>query len=64
MAQNVASAIQAAGVPVDVVAQAADLSVPEMNARLSGAADFTSTDLVKVGGFLRIRESVFMEAAA
>ena len=64
VAQNVSDAIVAAAVPASVVAQAADLTVLEFNARLAGVTDFNSTELVKVGGFLRIRPSEFLGAAA
>ena len=63
VAQSVSAAIEAAGVSTSVVAQAADLTVPALEARLVGDVEFNVTDLVKVGGFLRIRPQQFLGAA-
>lgn len=63
VAQSVSAAIEAAGVSTSVVAQAADLTVPALEARLVGDVEFNVTDLVKVGGFLRIRPQKFLGAA-
>ena len=64
VSQNVSGAITASGLSIPSVAQAADLTVSELTARLTGAADFNITELVQVGGFLRIRPSEFLGEAA
>ena len=64
VAQNVSDAIAAAGVSPSVVAQAADLTVPALKARLVGDVEFNVPELVLVGGFLRIRPSAFLGAVA
>lgn len=64
VSQNVSGAIAAAGFPISVVAEAADLTSAELQARLDGVAEFNTAELVMVGGFLRIRPSSFMGVAA
>ena len=64
VAQNVSDAIAAAELSPSVVAEAADLTLPELEARLVGDVDFNVPELVRVGGFLRIRPSAFMEEVA
>ena len=64
VAQHVYDAIQASGVPADFVAEAADLTPEDLKARLAGDVDFDLPELVKVGGFLHIRPSAFLNGAA
>ena len=47
--------------PLTTVAQAADMQEVDLNARLQGDEDFTVNDLLRVGGFLRVRPAAFME---
>lgn len=57
-------AISEAGSDVHSVAQAADITTPELEDRLSGRVDFELDVLVRVGGFLRTPVTRFMEEAA
>lgn len=63
VAQRVSDAIVRGGVPVSYVAEAADLTIPEFKARLIGDVDFNTQELVRVGGFLHIRPSAFLNGA-
>lgn len=64
IARRVVLAIREAGSDVLSVAQAADITIPELEDRLSGRVDFQLDELVRVGGFLRIPATRFMEVAA
>ncbi|GAA4774302.1 hypothetical protein GCM10023351_18370 [Microbacterium gilvum] len=57
-------AISEAGSDVHSVAQAADITDLELLDCLNGRADFQLGVLVRVGGFLRIPVTRFMEEAA
>lgn len=64
IARRVNLAISEAGVGAISVAQAADITTSELEDRLEGRADFLPVELVRVGGFLRIPATRFMEVAA
>lgn len=64
IARRVTLAIREAGSDVHSVAQAADITTVEMEDRLNGRADFHPDELVRVGGFLRIPVTRFVEVAA
>lgn len=64
IARNVAAAIAAAGLPVPVVAQAADITTLQLTDRLTGRVEFQYDELVRVGGFLRLPDHRFLEEAA
>lgn len=53
-----------AGVDVHSVAQAADITTPDLEDRLAGRVEFEIGELVHVGGFLRIPVTRFIEEAA
>lgn len=53
-----------AGSDVRSVSQAADITIPEFEDRLSGRVDFELDELVRVGGFLHVPVTRFMEVAA
>lgn len=64
IARRVSVAISNAGSDIPTVAQAADITTSELEARLEGRAEFQIDELVHVGGFLRIPVTRFMEEAA
>lgn len=64
IARRVDLAISEAGLDLNTVAQAADITTPELEDRLSGRVDFQLDELVRVGGFLRTPATRFMEEAA
>jgi hypothetical protein len=64
ISRRVSLAIREAGSDVQSVAQAADITMPEFEDRLNGRVDFELDVLVRVGGFLRIPVTRFMEVAA
>lgn len=64
IARRVNSAIRDAGVDATTVAQAADITTHDLNDRLTGRVDFQIDELVRVGGFLRIPATRFMEVTA
>jgi hypothetical protein len=64
IARRVNLAISEAGLDVHSVAQAADITTVELVDRLHGRVDFQLDELVRVGGFLRIPVTRFMEVAA
>ncbi|MGO3884709.1 MAG: hypothetical protein ACTJHU_00295 [Mycetocola sp.] len=53
-----------AGIDVPIVAEAADMTTSELEDRLFGRTPFDLSELVKVGGFLRIPAYKFLEVAA
>ncbi|GAA1148635.1 hypothetical protein GCM10009651_36520 [Microbacterium natoriense] len=53
-----------AGSDVRSVSQAADITTDEFEDRLSGRVDFELDVLVRVGGFLHVPVTRFMEVAA
>ena len=63
LARRVSLAIREAGADVRIVAEAADITVAELEDRLSGRVEFQLSEICGVGGFLRIPVSRFMEAA-
>lgn len=64
IARRVNLAISEAGSDVHSVAQAADITTSELEDRLNGRVDFQLDELVRVGGFLRVPVTRFMEVAA
>lgn len=64
IARRVNLAIREAGSDVHSVAQAADITDNELEARLDGRVVFQPDELVRVGGFLRISVTRFIEEAA
>lgn len=64
VADNVSAAIAAHPATLATVAHAADIDQDDLSARLHGGAALTVNDLIRVGGFLRIRPARFMEGAA
>lgn len=64
IARRVDLAISEAGFDLNTVAQAADITTPQLEDRLSGRVDFQLDELVRVGGFLRTPVTRFMEEAA
>lgn len=64
-AANVKLAASAAGATPATLAQATDMPLPEMDARLSGRTPFTISELVRAGGFLHVpADSLLAEVAA
>lgn len=64
IARRVNLAISEAGSDVHSVAQAADITTPEFQDRLSGRVDFELGLLVRVGGFLHVPVTHFTKEAA
>lgn len=64
IARRVSLAMSEAGSDVRSVSQAADITIPELEDRLSGRVDFELDELVRVGGFLHVPVTRFMEVAA
>lgn len=64
IARRVTLAMSEAGSDATSVAQAADITISELEDRLSGRVSFEPDELVRVGGFLRIPVTRFMEVAA
>lgn len=64
IARRVALAIREAGFDASSVARAADIATVELVDRLQGRVDFQLDELVRVGGFLRIPVTRFVEVAA
>lgn len=64
IARRVNLAISEAGSDANSVAQAADITISELNDRLSGRAEFQPDELVRVGGFLHVPMSRLIKEAA
>lgn len=64
VARRVDLAIREAGVDAASVARAADITTTEMEDRLNARVDFQIDELVRVGGFLRVPVTRFVEVAA
>lgn len=64
VARRVTLAIREAGVDASSVARAADITTSDLEERLHGRVDFQLDELVRVGGFLRIPATRFLEVAA
>lgn len=64
VARRVALAIREAGSDVRSVAQAADITTSDLEDRLNGRVDFQIDELVRVGGFLHVPATGFIEEAA
>lgn len=62
--RRVALAIREAGSDVSSVAQAVDIATSDLEDRLSGRVDFEISELVRVGGFLRVPTPWFFGEAA
>lgn len=52
------------GVDAASVAQAADITAADLEDRLTGRVDFQIDELVRVGGFLHVPATRFLEEAA
>lgn len=62
--RSIRSAVVANGADEASVAEAADMTLDDLNAHLDGVTEFTVAELVHVGGFLRIPiNKLFTEAA-
>jgi hypothetical protein len=62
--QGIRSELVARGVTEESVAEAADMTLANLNACLDGATEFKVAEMVTVGGFLRIPlANLFPEAA-
>lgn len=64
LAAIVKTAIEDKGASLESVAQAADITVPELQDRLSGDVPFGVSELDGVGGFLHVEAALFLEGAA
>lgn len=64
LAAIVKTAIETSGASYESVAQAADITVPELHERLEGVTPFGVSELEGVGGFLRCGASEFVKGAA
>lgn len=64
IARRVSLAISEAGSDVHSVAQAADITISDLNDRLSGRVEFMVDELVHVGGFLHVPVTRFIKEAA
>lgn len=62
--RNVRSAIAAAGLTSAVVAEATDTDPLELGRRLSNETPLDLEDLVRVGGFLHVSPTSFLNGAA
>lgn len=56
---TVNSAITDSGVEIDTLAEATDVTSTTIRRRLDNRDEWTVADLVRVGGFLRIRPTTF-----
>ena len=62
--QDIKSRMEALGATEETVAQAADMNLSDLTARLNEVSEFNVADLVHVGGFLHIPiHHLFTEAA-
>jgi hypothetical protein len=50
-------------VDIPTLAQATDIHLPDMESRLDGTSDLTLSELVRVGGFLRLRPDNLLKGA-
>lgn len=64
VAGNIADAMDAQHVTVPSVAEATHIPVSDLEARLSGEVEFKFSEVVSVGGFLRLSPATFFEGAA
>lgn len=64
VAATVEQSIAAAGISHEIVAQAADLSIHDLEQRLQGAIPFEISVLAEVGGLLRVPTTRFLEGVA
>lgn len=62
IADNVRSAMDAAGVSVHTLAEAADITSNDLIDRLDGRVEIEADLLVGVGGFLRVPMTQLLEA--
>lgn len=62
--QDIKSRMTATGADGNKVAQAADMTITDLNARLNGVDEFTVAELVLVGGFLRLTTQELLTEAA
>lgn len=63
VAENVSTAIAAADQPNHIVAQAADMDSAVFEEALTGKTPFTISQLLRVGGFLRVPAHQLMKEA-
>lgn len=61
---EVANAIDALGIAPQTIADAADITVPQLNERLAMREDFRLLELLGIGGVLRIHPADLIGAAA
>ncbi|MFF1633937.1 hypothetical protein [Leifsonia sp. NPDC058248] len=64
LAAIVTKTIEDQGASLESVAQAADITVPQLEERLSGDVPFEVAELADVGGFLHVSAHHFLEGAA
>lgn len=64
VAENVLAAIAKHGATLDGVAEAAHIDLPALNQRLDGVEEFSVSELVNVGGFLRVPAETLIEGVA
>lgn len=64
VARRVVLAMSETGVDAASVAQAADITAADLEDRLTGRVDFQIDELVRVGGFLHVPATRFLEEAA
>lgn len=63
-AASIRSAMVTRGATEESVAEAADITLTDLNSRLNGDHEFAAVELVLVGGFLRLPlTELFAEAA-
>lgn len=63
VAANITAAMKTSGVSVEHLSEATDIHLPELEKRLDAKAAFSVPELVRVGGFFRIRTSDLLEGA-
>ncbi|MFZ4843989.1 hypothetical protein [Mycetocola saprophilus] len=61
VAEQVGANVAAACASVEDLAEAADMSAPDLNDRLTGVVPFSVTELTRVGGFLRTPAETFLK---
>ena len=58
---RVHDALSASSISIATVAEATDLEITDLSDRLTGRSAFTVRELVRVGGFLHVPPSRFLE---
>lgn len=62
--RNIRSTMTVTGATEAKVAEAADMSLADLNARLNGVDEFTVAEIVHVGGFLHLTPTELLTEAA